>query len=81
MTKDERELIIELGECLTDITRMLANIKTALNEIEEQINLSPDRLAQAIEFRFRKLAEEEVNGDDEEYDDEDNKEKKNGWDL
>ena len=55
-----------------------------LTDISIQINVLPDKLADAMEYRLRDMARETANGEDEEYDDddEDNKEKKkNGWDL
>tara|TARA_R100001163_G_scaffold28165_1_gene22655 strand:- start:22 stop:264 length:243 start_codon:yes stop_codon:yes gene_type:complete len=66
-----------------EMTKFEQELIEVLTDISIQINVLPDKLADAMEYRLRELAEEKVNGDDEEYDDddEDNKEKKNGWDL
>tara|TARA_B100000287_G_scaffold349609_1_gene338207 strand:+ start:1658 stop:1861 length:204 start_codon:yes stop_codon:yes gene_type:complete len=64
-----------------EMTKFEQELIEVLTDISIQINVLPDKLADAMEYRLRELAEEKANGDDEEYDDEDNKEKKNGWDL
>ena len=64
-----------------EMTKFEQELIEVLTDISIQINVLPDKLADAVEYRLRELAEEKVNGDGEEYDGEDNKEKKNGWDL
>ena len=64
-----------------EMTKFEQELIEVLTDISIQINVLPDKLADAMEYRLRELAEEKANSDDEEYDGEDNKEKKNGWDL